>query len=227
MPESERVELAADVSEPDSPPNKHAFWTELVEIIEVIVLALVAIATAWTGYQAAKWDGRQSLLYGTASTDRFKADAASTFGGQQLVADSSLFTAWLQATSAHDSTLAAVYVRRFTPDYRAAFQAWLKTDPFTNPAAPAGPFYMPQYRNPDMVAAAQLNNRAAAAFAQGDTARDNSDDYVRDTVLLAAVLFLVAIAQRFKLRNVRVATTTVALVLLVYAAVSVAQLPRI
>ena len=221
MPESDRAELPADVSEPESPPKEHAFWTELIEVVEVIVLALVAIATAWSGYQAAKWDGRQSLLYGTASTDRFKADAASTAGGQELVADASLFTAWLQATAAHDSTLAALYVRRFTPHYRAAFQAWLKTDPLTNSAAPAGPAYMPQYRNPDLVAAAQLNNRAAAAFGQGNTARANSDDYVRVTVL-----FLVAIAQRFKIRNIRVATTSVAFVLLVFTALSVAQLPR-
>jgi hypothetical protein len=226
MPESDRAELPADVSEPESPPKEHAFWTELIEVVEVIVLALVAIATAWSGYQAAKWDGRQSLLYGTASTDRFKADAASTAGGQELVADASLFTAWLQATAAHDSTLAALYVRRFTPHYRAAFQAWLKTDPLTNSAAPAGPAYMPQYRNPDLVAAAQLNNRAAAAFGQGNTARANSDDYVRVTVLFAAVLFLVAIAQRFKIRNIRVATTSVAFVLLVFTALSVAQLPR-
>jgi hypothetical protein len=78
MSDGEQVELAHEVSEPGSPPKEHAFWTELVEIVEVIVLALVAIATAWSGYQAAKWDGRQSLLYGTASIDRFKADAAAT-----------------------------------------------------------------------------------------------------------------------------------------------------
>jgi len=227
MSDSEQVELVHAGSEPESPPKEHALWTELVEIVEVIVLALVAIATAWSGYQAAKWDGEQSVLYGTASTDRFEANADSTAGGQELVLDVSVFTAWLQATAAHNSQLAALYERRFTPDYRVAFQAWLKTDPLTNPNAPAGPAYMPQYRNPDLVAAAQLNNRAAAAFAGGNTARDNSEDYVRDTVLFAAVLFLVAIAQRFKLRNVRVATTTVALVLLIYTAVSVADLPRI
>jgi len=226
MPESEPVELAPNVSEQQSPPKGHPFWEELIEIVEVTVLALVAIATAWSGYQAAKWDGQQSVLYGTASTYRFQADAASTYGGQELAADASLFTAWLQATTAHDGKLAALYVRRFTPDYRTAFQAWLKTDPLTNPGAPAGPGYMPQYRNPDLVAAAQLDNRAAAAFAQGNAARDNAEGYVRDTVLFAAVLFLVAIAQRFKLRNVRAATTAVAFALLIYTTVSVARLPR-
>jgi hypothetical protein len=226
MSEGEQVELAPQVTDQESNPSEHFFWAELIEIVEVAVLALVAIATAWGGYQAARWDGQQSLLYGTASTARFQADAASTAGGQQLSADASMFTAWLQATSAHDSKLAAFYVRRFTPDYRTAFQAWLKTDPFTNQGAPPGPAFMPQYRNPDLAAAAQLNDRAAAVFAQGSAARDNAETYVRDTVLFAAVLFLVAIAQRFKLRNVRVATTTVAFVLLVYTAVSVIQLPR-
>ena len=226
MPESEHDTPARDVSEQKTPPEEHSVWEEFIEIIEVIVLALVAIATAWSGYQAAKWNGQQSLLYGTASAYRFQADAASTAGGQMLQADAAVFTAWLQATAAHDSTLAALYVRRFTPDYRTAFQAWLTTDPLTNPDAPPGPAYMPQYRNPHLVTAAQLNDRAAAAFARGTTARDNADSYVRDTVLFAAVLFLVAIAQRFKLRNIRVATTTVAFALLLYTAISVAQLPR-
>ena len=226
MPESEHDTPARDVSEQKTPPEEHSVWEEFIEIIEVIVLALVTMATAWSGYQAAKWDGQQSLLYGTASADRFQADAAAAAGGQMLQANASVFTAWLQATSAHDSTLAALYVRRFTPDYRTAFQAWLTTDPLTNPDAPPGPAYMPQYRNPHLVTAAQLNDRAAAAFARGTTARDNADSYVRDTVLFAAVLFLVAIAQRFKLRNIRVATTTVAFALLLYTAISVAQLPR-
>jgi hypothetical protein len=227
MSGSEQAGLAREMSESERPPEEHSRWEELIEIVEVIVLALVAIATAWSGYQAARWDGQQSLQFATASADRFKADAYSTAGGQQLVADSSIFTAWLQATEARDGTLAALYVRRFTPDYRTAFEAWLNTNPLTNPSAPGGPGLMPQYRNPNLVAAAELNSRASAIFAQGNTARENSEDYVRDTVLFAAVLFLVAIAQRFKIRNVRIATIAVALVLFVFTAVSVAGLPRV
>jgi len=137
-----------------------------------------------------------------------------------------MFTAWLQAVSAHDGKLATLYVRRFTPDYRTAFLAWLKTDPLKNPNAPPGPGYMRQYRNPGLVAAARLNARASAAFAQGTAAGGTAERYVRDTVLFAAVLFLVAIAQRFKIRNIRYAANALAFALLVYAAVSVAQLPR-
>ncbi|HEY6278141.1 MAG TPA: hypothetical protein VIX86_17635 [Streptosporangiaceae bacterium] len=234
MPEDMNVEISHKLTEPGEGEGKGSEvskrkrrWEIIVEIVEVAVLAIVAVATAWSGYQAARWDGQQSVLYGHATADRFKADAASTVGGQKLAADAAMFTAYLQAWSAGDSKLEALYIRRFTPDYRVAFYSWLKTNPFTSPAAPAGPGYMPNYRNPDLVMAAKLNALAAATFDQGTAARDNAERYLRDTVLFATVLFVVAVAQRFKIREVRVATTTVALALAAYATVAVATLPRI
>ena len=230
MPEGMNVELSHKLSEEEKKKDKErrkARWETLVEIVEVAVLAIVAIATAWSGYQAARWDGQQSLLYGHATADRFMADAASTSGGQELTIDSAMFTAYLQARSAGDSKLETLYVHRFTPDYRVAFVAWLKTDPFTNPAAPPGPSHMPQYRNPSFESAARLNALAAATFTQGTAARDTAERYLRDTVLFASVLFLVAIAQRFKVRSVRIATTAVAVALAAYTTVAVLTLPRI
>jgi hypothetical protein len=232
MPEEINVEFSHKLSEQEDEQEERqhkrkARWEVLIEIVEVAVLAIVAIATAWSGYQAARWDGQQSLLYGQATADRFKADAASTYGGQELSADSAMFTAYLQARSAGDSKLEMLYIRRFTPDYRVAFAAWLKTEPFTNPAAPPGPGYMPQYRNPSFESAARLNTLASATFDQGTAARDTAERYVRDTVLFASVLFLVAIAQRFKVRSVRVATTTIAFALAAYTTFAVAILPRI
>ncbi len=165
MPEGMNVEISRKLSEQEAEEKKRkARWEVLVEIVEVAVLAIVAVATAWSGYQAAGWDGHQSLLYGHATADRFKADAASTYGDQELAYDAALTTAYLQARSAGDSKLEMLYVRRFTPDYRVAFAAWLKTDPFTNPAAPPGPGSMPQYRNPSFESAARLNALAAATF---------------------------------------------------------------
>lgn len=229
MPEGQNVEISHQLSEKDEEGKderrRKERWEVAVEVIEVAVLAIVAIATAWSGYQAARWDSHQSLLYGLASADRFKADAASTFGGQELSADSAMFTAYLQAHSAGDRRLETVYVRRFTPDFRAAFFAWLKTDPFSNPAAPPGPGYMRQYHNPGMESADRLNARASVAFDQGTAAGDTADSYVRDTVLLASVLFLVAIAQRFKMRSVRAATTTVAVGVAVYTTCCMPQPP--
>jgi hypothetical protein len=197
-----------------------------IEIVEVAVLALVAIATAWSGYQATQWGGHQALLYGQASTTRFAADAASTQGGQILVADSSMFTAWLQARSAGDARLQAVLVRRFSPEYRAAFTAWLRTDPFRDPSAPPGPGYMPGFHQPDLERADALNDVASALFAEGTGARETANKYVRDTVSFATVLFLIAVAQRFRERRIRIGANALALSLLAYSLISVIILPR-
>ena len=202
-------------------------WVTTLEIFEVILLAIVAIATAYSGYQSTKWDGQQSLLYGHSTRDRFEATAASTYGDQELAADASFFTAWLQAHSANDTTLESFYVRRFTPDYLVAFNAWLATDPFTNPNAPAGPGVMPQYHNPYLAKADRLNAQASATFDTGTSARDTGDKYVRDTVLFASVLFLVALSQRLKVPAARVALTTFSLALLIFVLISVILLPRI
>jgi hypothetical protein len=156
-----------------------------------------------------------------------EAAAAATEGGQKRLLDVVTFNTWIEAHERNDDRLAAIYVHRFSPEYRAAFDAWLKTEPFGRPDAPAGPMWMPEYLNPLLERSAELNNNANDVFAEGTEARNTADRYVRVTVVLATVLFLVALAQRFKLRSVRVGLFLVAAVLLVYALVSVATYPRL
>jgi hypothetical protein len=197
-----------------------------VEIAELTVLALVAIATAWSGYQATTWGGRQSELYGLASTARFQADASATLGAQELAFDASVFTAWLQARSAGDRALQRELERRFTPDYATAFEDWLATDPFGRGDAPVGPAAMPNYENPGLAQAEQLNAQASANFAAGTDARQTANTYARDTVLLATVIFFVVTAQRFTRRGIRLGANAIALGLLVYTLSTLATLPR-
>ena len=120
----------------------------------------------------------------------------------------------------------AVLVRRFSPEYRTEFVAWLRTDPFTNASAPAGPGYMPGFSQPDLQQAKALNDQASALFADGTVARETANKYVRDTVLFATVLFLIAVAQRFRERRIRIGANALALSLLAYSLISVVILPR-
>jgi hypothetical protein len=229
MPEGANVEVAHKLTEQEhrGEHDQPRSWHRFVEFGEVAILAIVAVATAWSGYQATQWDGEQSLLYGQASRDRFAAEAASTLGGQQLVADSSMFTAWLQAHQAGDTELETEISRRFTPDYHKAFEAWLALDPFDDPDAPPGPAAVPEYRNPHTVKADRLNARASEKFDRGTEARETGDKYVRDTVLFASVLFLVAVGQRFKAPGARLAVNAIAAIVLVYTLASVIGLPRL
>jgi hypothetical protein len=229
MPEGANVEIAHSLTEQEHAHggDNHEGWHRVLEILEVALLAVVAVATAWSGFQAAKWDGHQSVLYGHSSDDRFAAGAATTTGDQRLAADAAFFTAWLQAHSAGNTDLETLLSKRFTPDFKVAFDAWLQTDPFVNNAAPPGPALMPQYKNPDIEKAAKLNASASAAFEEGTKARETGEKYVRNTVLFAMVLFLVAIAQRMKDKTLRGGVNIIAVILASYAIVSVVRLPRL
>src|SRR5471032_612638 len=169
----------------------------VIEVAEAVGLSVIAVATAWCGYHAARWDGRQAFLYGNSSRMRVEAAVDATQGGQQRLLDVVTFNTWIRLREMHDDKVANLYVRRFSPEYRIAFEAWLKTDPFNNLNAPAGPADMPEYRNTKLLLSDQLNRQATLAFDQGTQARDNSEQYVRGTVLLATILFLIALAQRF------------------------------
>jgi hypothetical protein len=225
MTEGLNVKIAHEMTEPTNPRRRR--WEERLEIGEVLLLATVAIATAWSGYQSARWDGEQAMSYAKSTRDRFAADAASTYGGQELVADSSMFTAWLEAKHSGKIELQRELERRFTPDYRTAFEAWLRTDPDHNPSAPAGPGYMPQFRNPSLEEAKRLNDSADKAFEKGTAAREIADRYVRDTVRLATVLFVVGVAPRFKVRAARLAADFLALALLLLALLGIITRSRL
>jgi hypothetical protein len=86
---------------------------------------------------------------------------------------------------------------------------------------------MPQYHNVLVDQGAQQDKRASEVFEQGASARETGDKYVRTTVLLATVLFLIAVSQRFGLFKVRVALLCIALVLLGIALSSIATYPRL
>jgi hypothetical protein len=73
----------------------------------------------------------------------------------------------------------------------------------------------------------QLNREASETFDKGTEARENSEQYVHGTVLLATILFLIALAQRFKVHSVRVGLLLVAASLMIYVLTNVAKYPRL
>jgi len=198
-----------------------------LQILEAILLAIVAIATAWSGYQAAKWSGRQAELYGISSRQRLHADLSGTLGGQNRLYDTTTFNAWLLAASTGNARAARIFRKRFRDEYEPAFEAWLRTHPFTNPNAPKGPVFMPQYHNAAAARSVALDAQATVTFDKGTEARNRADDYVRNTVILAVVLFLAALAQRFTLVRVRVGLLSVGVVLLIFALYTLATYPTI
>ena len=230
MPEAggANIEIAHHLSEAaEHRLPQRSTWHEVLEIAEAIVLALVAIATAWSGYQAAKWDGLQDELYEKSTRLRVEAQGLSSRAGQEQIYDASTVVEWIKAESGGNHKLAQLFERRVRPEFRPAFAAWLKTDPLNNPDAPPGPLAMGEYHNADSEEAAKRTNEAAQVFQEGTAARATSDKYVRATVLLATVLLLTAISQRFHSHQVRMGLAIVAFLLLCLPLVRLVQLPRL
>ena len=117
-------------------------------------------------------------------------------------------------------------MRRFRPEFRVAFDAWLATNPDTNPDAPPGPQAMPQYQQPDAVKARQLKAKGERLSKEGSSQSESADDYVKTTVYLAAVLFLVGISTHFPVRSARYGLLVVGGVLLGFSIVQLVTLPK-
>jgi hypothetical protein len=190
-----------------------------------VLLSIVALLAAWSGYSAAKWGTESSISLAKASSTRTKASLAGIQGTQIRTLDSVSFNAAETAYAAHNAKLFALAVRRLRAGYRPAFNAWLATHPLKNPNAPPDPSYTPQYRIPQEAQARMLTAQADAYFTKGESDAGTADKYVRLTVLLAAVLFLIGIGSRFPLRVARYALIGVAAAILVLSLVQLLSLP--
>ena len=200
---------------------------EAIEIIEAIILALVAVATAWSGYQAAQWAGKRAEQYAEASRLRITAEGLTTLAGQERIYDSDTFNSWLAAKLDGKVQAAEFFERRFRDEYRPAFAAWMKTDPFSNAQAPPGPIFMPEYHNAKHEQFLRLTKQAAEMADEGTKSGETGDQYVRITVLLATVLLITAIGQRFRFKTVRILFMILAWLLLCLPFWQLLTLPRI
>ena len=199
--------------------------SRMVQIGEAALLALVTITAAWAGYAAARWGTASRVNIARSTALRSFATRADLSALTTRNFDSSTFNAWFTAFTLNKPGKEAIAERRFRPEFRVAFNAWLATDPVHNPHAPPGPTYMPQYKLAAQAQANALDRAADAKFDQGNHDGLVSDDYIRITVFLAAVLFLVGIGSSFKLHSIRYALITFGSAVLILAVVLILRQP--
>ena len=197
-----------------------------IEIAEAIVLSVVAVATAWSGYQATRWDALSNQNYSLAASTTVMAQERATLAGQDRLYDIVTFNAWVAAEVAGNKRLVAIYERRFRPEYSLAFSAWRKLDPLDSLSSPPGPIFMPEYSNANAQEFNKLAKEARAYFEKGVSTRETGDQYVKTTVSLAVVLLLTALGQRFEILVPRIGVLAVAFFLLIISTFWIVTLPR-
>jgi hypothetical protein len=208
----------------DSSSGHHSGRT--MTIVEALLLAVVAVLAAYSGFASAKWGTESSLTLAKASTVRNFASRAQLQGLETKNFDASTFNAWFSAYVAGNSAAMTVAEHRFRAQFLVAFNAWIATDPFTNASAPKGPTYMPEYIQPGQAKSDRLDKEADDLYSEGATDGQNADLYVRTTVFLASVLFLVGISGHFRLRTARIGLIGVGGAILVTSVVLLLTTPR-
>ncbi len=180
-----------------------------LEIVAAVLLALAAVATAWSSYQATRWHGEQARATSRTNAIRIEAVRESTLGNAQTEVDVATFIQWVDAHAQGDAALETFYEDRFRPEFSPAFEAWIATDPFETAGAPPTPFAMDEYQVEATEEAEQLDRDAAASAATVTRNIQRASNYVLAVVLFAVALFFAGISSKLHTKGPRTALVVV------------------
>jgi ferric-dicitrate binding protein FerR (iron transport regulator) len=196
-----------------------------IEIVATVLLSLAAVATAWSSYQATRWNSETTKASGRVNAVRIQAARADGLARNQTQVDVATFIAWVDARAGENAELESFYEDRFREEFRPAFDAWLATDPLTNVAAPKTPFAMDEYR---LDAADEAERLDAEADRFSATVRRNvqrSANYVLGVVLFAVALFFAGMTTKLTGRGPRLSLLIVGAIVFVGALTWIAMSP--
>ena len=174
-----------------------------IDAIAAVLLAVAAVATAWSSYQASRWTGEQAKAFAAASAARVESTRSSNLANAQTQIDVAVFVQWVDARLQGKADLVAFYEQRFRAEFQPAFHAWLRTDPFEDPSAPPSPFAMKEYK---LAAAQEADELSATAEASAELARtyiQRATNYVLGVVLFATSLFFAGISTKLNSTSLR------------------------
>jgi hypothetical protein len=195
------------------------------ELVATVLLAVAAVATAWSSYQATRWNGEQAKAAGRTNGLRIEAARAQSLAESQTQVDIATFIQWVDAYVRGETELADFYFERFRPEFRPAVEAWIATKPRKNPDAPLTPFAMPEYKLAAATEAERLDAEAEASAASMRLDIQRASNYVLAVVLFAVSLFFAGMSTKLKQPRLRWATLAVGCLVFACTAIWIATSP--
>jgi hypothetical protein len=171
---------------------------ERLDVIATVLLAIATVATAWSGYQASRWNGEAQKAAGRSNALRIESAKAADLANAQTEVDVATFSSWVDAYAQDQTQLASFYFKRFRAEFKPAVSAWVATRPLKNRQAPLTPFAMPQYRLVARAAGTKLQTDADTSAQAAVTNIGRATDYVLAVVLLAAALFFAGMSVKLQ-----------------------------
>jgi hypothetical protein len=196
-----------------------------VEVAAAVLLAFAAVATAWSSYQATRWNGEQAKASGKVNKTRIEAARASDLANAQEQVDVATFMQWVDSYARGDDELVAFYQQRFRAEFKPAFNAWIATKPLKTKGAPLTPFAMPEYQLAAKKEAARLDQTAEVLSAGVRRDIQRASNYVLGVVLFAVALFFAGMSTKLTARGLREAMLVVGYIIFLGTAVWIATSP--
>ena len=196
-----------------------------IEVAATVLLAVAAVSTAWSSYQATRWNGEQAKTSGAVNKTRLEAARASGLANAQQQVDVATFMQWVDSYARDEAELVTFYRERFRPEFKPAFEAWIATKPLVTAGAPRTPFVMPEYRLAARAEAERLDERAEELSAQVRRNIQRASNYVLGVVLFAVALFFAGMSTKLTAPGLRKALLVVGYVIFVGTVIWIATSP--
>jgi len=203
-----------------------SIWSgDVVELIAAVLLAVATVISAWSAYQATRWNGVQANATSAANATRTESVRASNQATAQQQVDIAVFIAWLQAYVGEQQGLADFYQARFRDEFKPAFETWLGSVP--EGSVPEGtPFQRPEYVLAEQARADDLLAQAESLSADARAANQTGDNFILVVVIMASVLFFAGVGVKFRHPGLRKALVTLAGIMFAAGLVIVVTLPQ-
>ncbi|MAO81208.1 hypothetical protein [Microbacterium schleiferi] len=183
--------------------RRHSFFEDL-QLLIVILLGVVSVATAYVSFEAALYGGQQAAAYSRGGAAQTEAESIYLEANQQYVQDAETLTRLseyqieMEGTDPDVAAAASekydqLYFTSVSEDLDAAI-AWAQAENEADPTAYTDPQASEDYQYALFGAWSDADTAAKALLAQGDEANQYSDRLTLNTVLMAIALFLLGIA---------------------------------
>jgi hypothetical protein len=207
------------------PPVSHS--DRGLTIVLAVVLAFATALVAWAAYENNEWTRERFALSDEATTLNQRALDLRTAANDTEQRDRQLFIAWFDARTAGAFVKTAALESLFRPRFEKVFRSWLDTGPLNRDGTlAAAPFDRSDYDvSEDRAEAQELARQSRRATHRSDDAARRSSDYSFLTVVFAATLMFVGLANLFTQRPARWMIAGVAIALLLGGAAWLVTLP--
>ena len=212
------------MSDVTRPERRRQSTNRLSEMLAVLLLGIATIGTAWCGYQASRWNQEQSEVAREGSDLRVEANREFGLATQSVVYDANLVAQYAKAVVDGDTELQEFFRRTlFRPAFLPVLERWQQA--IADGGTPPNLLEDRDYLDSQLAGYQETQAAAEAKDVEAEDAGDNGDDYVLNTLLLAAALFFAGVTTSFKMQLARLMLIAFSAVLIAYCLSRIATLP--